>query len=530
MADEPVALENEFSAGKLLSENLNIPNYQRGYCWESNQIKPFLESLWNADKDIPYHLGTVIVHITKSGSNEVWDIVDGQQRLITLSILIYLLNNNDIGSSKCDSRLQKCLDCKYAPVLLRCSTDDGDMLWHVHRSAEIIREWINCHPIDNKKLKDFLCAPQWKDCKGTVCLTVVKITGEGNLPLAWTFFNSINSGGKSLSDYDLLKAHHLRYMGQGKNMELMIRFEASRWDELGKESVTSFYSFFKGEAKLYTSSFAHTFYLIRSWLRNREIDIKRWQLPAESKYCVLSHYSALSSFSTTDSSWGTMKSITTGFGGGKQFFDWSEYWLWQFKQFCENPVIKRFLQVPWKDQQIHLLIIVRAVLFYYYIKFGNVYLADACILILYRLGKLRNRQQNLYEWYNGRYAQRTIDALDESPAPEYFFQYCQMPSNRYVPRYDLKKEIYNYEGDIQILLSSWRHGPDWWKKVLGFAASGVVSGINTGIADVSSGSVGKEIYFKKEVKNLLNEVAKDFGWEFSDELVLGRLNTDRGTV
>ena len=40
----------------------------------------------------------------------------------------------------------------------------------------------------------------------------VLILNDSNLDLAYTFFSNQNSKGVSLSDYDLLKAHHLRYL------------------------------------------------------------------------------------------------------------------------------------------------------------------------------------------------------------------------------------------------------------------------------------------------------------------------------
>ena len=505
MAVEPVTLDNNCSLEMLLSENINIPNYQRGYCWEENQIKPFLESLWFADSTKTYHLGTIIVHIHGSDEqNLVWDVVDGQQRLITLSILKYWLNQTRSADDKI------CYKCKTESPLLRCVTSDKDMLWHVRNASVKIQEWVNYYPLENR------------DILAKICFSLVKIQddadGNRNLPLAWTFFNALNSGGKRLSDYDLLKAHHLRFMTQCS--DALIRFKAARWDALGKQDIQSF----NKKDSLYENAFAQTFYLIRTWLRNRQVCVS--ENPADGKYCILNHYSALTSLTMGSDT--MAKRISEGITGGRPFFDWVEYWIWQFQRFCEDPIIERFLKVPWKSQQKHLLIIARAILFYYFCKFGNVYLADACVFVLYRIGKLRNTRQRLKAWYGNdeKYVVHTITALDESPTPEHFFHYCRMPSNRYAPHYDLKGPLYAKHNDEKLrLLRSRNHGPDWWKRYLAFASSTNVSWIPTVTDSIGSDiSIGNAICFKDQIQELLNEIAKDFECEFDGKLTLTPIN------
>lgn len=513
-----VSLENQIKLEGdkgLFSKPLNIPNYQRGYCWEENQIKPFLESLWFADPAKPYHLGTVIVHIHgTAGQSKVWDVVDGQQRLITLSILKYWLNQTGPADEK------TFYGCKTESPLLHCATSDKDMLWHVRNASKIIREWVKCHPSKGGILEQ-------------IFFSLVKIHESGdenkNLHLAWTFFNALNSGGKRLSDYDLLKAHHLRFMSQSS--DALIQFKAARWDSLSKiDDASSFTAYTgNGKANLYETAFAQTFYLIRTWLRNRPVSIS--QTPADAKYCVLNHYSALTSLTTGSDS--MEKRIAEGITGGQPFFDWAEYWIWQFQRFCEDPVIERFLKVPWKPQQKHLLIIARAVLFYYFCKFGNVYLADACVFVLYRIGKLRNSRQRLKAWYGNdeKHVPHTIEALDESPTPEHFFHYCQMPSNRYVPYYDLKGPQYaksdEEKSSLSNLLSSWKHGPDWWKRYLAFTSSTTKASL---IIPKVPDSIGDSICFKKQVMKLLNDIVRDFGCKYDEKLVLDKLEATKSST
>lgn len=79
-----------------------IPDYQRGYAWQPDQLKDFWEDLINLPIDRSHYAGVLTIRElgkdeTKSDSNEYWlvnssykiyEIVDGQQRLTTFVIFI----------------------------------------------------------------------------------------------------------------------------------------------------------------------------------------------------------------------------------------------------------------------------------------------------------------------------------------------------------------------------------------------------------------------------------------------------------
>ena len=76
---------------QLLELPLAIPDYQRIYCWEEKNVKCLLEDLTEhveSNSECSYRLGTVILH--SNGGH--YDIIDGQQRLVTLSLLM-----NELG-------------------------------------------------------------------------------------------------------------------------------------------------------------------------------------------------------------------------------------------------------------------------------------------------------------------------------------------------------------------------------------------------------------------------------------------------
>jgi len=88
-----------------------IPDYQRGYAWEEKQ----LVELWDDLDEIPeengahkkHYTGTIYLEEIQPHENEKWlsgvkfyDVVDGQQRLTTISVFIFeLLKLADAGHS-----------------------------------------------------------------------------------------------------------------------------------------------------------------------------------------------------------------------------------------------------------------------------------------------------------------------------------------------------------------------------------------------------------------------------------------------
>ena len=78
---------------ELLTMNLTLPSYQRPYSWSVKSTNTLFIDTFEAFKDgiNEYRLGSVILHKDTPGK---YNIVDGQQRLTTLSILLYCLGDD----------------------------------------------------------------------------------------------------------------------------------------------------------------------------------------------------------------------------------------------------------------------------------------------------------------------------------------------------------------------------------------------------------------------------------------------------
>lgn len=72
-----------------------IPQHQRAYSWESDEVKAFCEDLKNIQIGQEYFFGGVVsVHeLARNVQGRIFRVVDGQQRLATFTMLIAQLHN-----------------------------------------------------------------------------------------------------------------------------------------------------------------------------------------------------------------------------------------------------------------------------------------------------------------------------------------------------------------------------------------------------------------------------------------------------
>ena len=70
----------------IIQEN-KTSDYQRIYCWEEKNITALWNNLKKMPEDQDYHLGSIILQNMENG----YHIIDGQQRLVTLTLCLRAL-------------------------------------------------------------------------------------------------------------------------------------------------------------------------------------------------------------------------------------------------------------------------------------------------------------------------------------------------------------------------------------------------------------------------------------------------------
>ena len=177
--------------GELLKEgNLRIPSYQRPYKWNRKHIRNLFYDLRDAMGKKEYQIGSVILHENdeNDGNDRYLDIVDGQQRLISISLFLHLLDDLE--------------NYKGAKQLLSAAVFGELSCYH---ASENYNEWENLTQLVGENQAKDICNFLLENCS----VSVITMPQE-RLSEAFQLFDSQNNRGKSLEPHDLLKAYHLR--------------------------------------------------------------------------------------------------------------------------------------------------------------------------------------------------------------------------------------------------------------------------------------------------------------------------------
>ena len=228
--------------GHLLADRyIMVPPYQRAYSWTDEQIGELLRDLSDAmrEKEAEYFLGTVVLTKHQAGQHAV---IDGQQRLATISILICAIRNHfyAIGDAERADELHRDYLAKKelrglseTPHLTLMASDNGFYESHIlpkpSPTATVTRSKKSI-PASNARLETALrlCAEHISTLAKTTHkpavvlldlidylndkakVIVVEVNDEA---AAYTIFEVLNDRGLELSVSDLLKNFIFRMAG-----------------------------------------------------------------------------------------------------------------------------------------------------------------------------------------------------------------------------------------------------------------------------------------------------------------------------
>lgn len=208
---------------------LVIPEYQRPYKWTARNAIQLLDDIIeasNSNKEV-YRVGTLILHKdTDSQGQEVYKVVDGQQRTITFSLLLYALYELEKPEDRRDIDLLRqsvfcnSFSCRNIPNNLNAFRRRTQKTSDCDENIDFTREM--------RHLRDFI----EKQCE-----LIVVITGE--ISEAFQFFDSQNARGKALYPHDLLKAYHLREMTDLDESQTERIVE--EWEQIPQQELAAFF-------------------------------------------------------------------------------------------------------------------------------------------------------------------------------------------------------------------------------------------------------------------------------------------------
>jgi len=226
-------LENKITRKKdgkpIDNVRLSIPEYQRPYKWTARNAIQLLDDVIEArnnNKEV-YRVGTLILHkdIDDKGQ-ERYNIVDGQQRTITFSLLLHALYE-----------LEKPKDCKKINFLNQPVFDNQHSRHNIPNNLNAYRRRTYKSTEDDENLDHIRDMKRLRDFIEKQCELIVVITDD--ISEAFQFFDSQNSRGKALYPHDLLKAYHLREMTDinSKITEQIVK----EWEKIPQNELASFF-------------------------------------------------------------------------------------------------------------------------------------------------------------------------------------------------------------------------------------------------------------------------------------------------
>jgi uncharacterized protein with ParB-like and HNH nuclease domain len=246
----------------ILTENKKyvIPAYQRPYSWSADNAEQLISDIYQSyiSEDKEYFIGSMIC--INKGDN-VYEVVDGQQRLTTLSLILSQLKSLiDYQGIKDD--LQK----RILPIDVYSEETDEPRLMVRSKESDLYRYYIlqektEYKPekptyteslfIENQKIiGDYLKAKTEQDLKDFARYVLqnvfVVFVQTDDLSSSFRLFNVLNNRGMSLSNADLLKNTLFEYAIKFKKESSQVENAWSEIEEIvGVDNLDKFLTLHK---------------------------------------------------------------------------------------------------------------------------------------------------------------------------------------------------------------------------------------------------------------------------------------------
>lgn len=379
---------NSLSLKEVFQLPLTIPEYQRIYCWEDSQIKALWQNLIQMQPGCPYHLGNVILQKVDGK----YEIVDGQQRLVTLTLILLALGYD-----------------AYLPLLGERFLD-SEAIRHISNAKAVI-ESLRLTLRDDS-LKNVIVE--------NLVFSVIVIKGM-DADLGYTFFSNQNSKGVKLSDYNLLKAHHLRYVSS----EPQAKHLSVKWGKLSQVK--------EGDNLQIANALGKNIYRMRHLLRKDEFN--------EYGHYVRDEFKTAPVMDDVPP-FGERFDYFEPIQGGPHFFAFADRFSTIYKGFALLPQTV-LLREHFSTRHRAYEEMAETILFAYFLKFGTEYLSEALFCILIRLAEHRYSKARALEYQVQRFAIETnfVPMIQFSSSPTFFLASALRTTKTDVTDYDIEGGI-----------------------------------------------------------------------------------------
>ena len=291
---------------ELLSNNkLVIPSYQRPYKWTTKNIEDLLTDMSVAlleeqkfTNEFYYRIGTVIIH---SDEKKGLSIVDGQQRILSLTLI------------------KKYLDNSFSNPILEMEFENKESQKNIKRNYLFIAQWFS---LKDKNFKETLN----KALGRLFQFVVIIVTKQSE---AFQLFDSQNTRGKSLDPHDLLKAYHLREM---KDDKYSMIHAVEKWEAKDSKEIKNLFDLY--------------LYPILNWSnKEKTIEFTADEIDVYKGVKETSSYSYAKRVVSSNSHF----QLPDFFVAGNEFFEYVNYYILLVvdvvKEICINPCFSEIKEI-----------------------------------------------------------------------------------------------------------------------------------------------------------------------------------------
>ena len=214
----------------LILDQLRIPDYQRPYKWTEKNLNALVNDIQEHKDKSAYRLGTIVLHHDKNNTSlKNINIVDGQQRTLTLMLLVWaVIQKQELDLEREDLKTALNEISNQINVFMDGQKFNSDIShYNIYQNFNAAKRIVSVN--FSEQDIDFLL----NNCQVAVFIL-------DDISEAFQFFDSQNARGRDLEPHDLLKAYHLReFSAQEQYLKAQT---VAHWESLDSAHLAKLFS------------------------------------------------------------------------------------------------------------------------------------------------------------------------------------------------------------------------------------------------------------------------------------------------
>lgn len=212
--------ENRYTPATLGDKVFSIPLYQRLFEWSTTEIEQLLDDLYNSYQkaqgaDKPYYIGMLTGYCSRDSKRI--DLVDGQQRFTVMMLISIALGWNDFYKVGNELRLTFfAREIDQAYIEFRCGLRANEPADGFNQKMKTGIEFVEEYFKNKKKVKPGEQTVFSNYIKNNMTFFMSILPEHYDLPDLNKYFESMNSAGRALENYEILKVELLKTLDSDK--------------------------------------------------------------------------------------------------------------------------------------------------------------------------------------------------------------------------------------------------------------------------------------------------------------------------